>query len=62
MVSLSWQLQEIEKSQIVKKHQTSISDEIEEKILSMYALGMSYKDIVKHIIKNILAYLYLMLQ
>ena len=35
--------------QIVKKHQTSISDEIEEKILSMYALGMSYKDIAKHI-------------
>jgi len=31
--------------QIVKKHQTTISDEIEEKILSMYALGMSYKDI-----------------
>ena len=31
--------------QIVKKHQTTISDEIEEKILSLYALGMSYKDI-----------------
>jgi putative transposase len=27
--------------QIVKKHQTTISDEIEEKILSMYALGIS---------------------
>ena len=35
--------------QIVKKHQTTISDEIEEKILSMYALGMSYRDISKHI-------------
>jgi transposase-like protein len=35
--------------QIVKKHQTTISDEIEEKILSMYALGMSYSDISKHI-------------
>jgi putative transposase len=35
--------------QIVKKHQTTISDEIEEKILSMYALGMSYKDIKSHI-------------
>ena len=35
--------------QIVKKHQTTISDEIEEKILSMYALGMSYKDIAAHI-------------
>ncbi|WP_173391338.1 transposase, partial [Lebetimonas sp. JH292] len=28
--------------QIIKKHQTTISDEIEEKILSLYALGMSY--------------------
>ncbi len=35
--------------QIVKKHQTTISDEIEEKILSMYGLGMSYTDITKHI-------------
>jgi len=35
--------------QIVKKHQTTISDEIEEKVLSMYALGMSYTDISKHI-------------
>jgi len=35
--------------QIVKKHQTTISDEIEEKILSMYGLGMSYSDISKHI-------------
>jgi putative transposase len=35
--------------QIVKKHQTTITDEIEEKILSMYALGMSYADITKHI-------------
>ena len=31
--------------QIVKKHQTSISDEIEEKILSTYALEISYKNI-----------------
>lgn len=35
--------------QIIKKHQTTISDEIEEKILSMYGLGMSYKDISSHI-------------
>jgi transposase-like protein len=35
--------------QIVKKHQTTISDEIEEKILSMYGLGMSYQDISAHI-------------
>jgi transposase-like protein len=35
--------------QIVQKHQTTISDEIEEKILSMYGLGMSYRDISSHI-------------
>lgn len=35
--------------QIVKKHQTSLSDEIESKILSMYGLGMSYSDISSHI-------------
>jgi len=35
--------------QLVKKHQTTISDEIEEKILSMYGLGMSYRDISTHI-------------
>jgi transposase-like protein len=35
--------------QIVKKHQTTLTDEIEEKILSMYGLGMSYTDITKHI-------------
>jgi transposase-like protein len=35
--------------QIVKKHQTTISDEIEEKIISMYGLGMSYRDITSHI-------------
>src|SRR6056300_671157 len=34
---------------IVKKHQTTISNEIEEKILSMYGLGMSYNDISSHI-------------
>jgi len=35
--------------QIVKKHQTTISNEIEEKIFSMYGLGMSYRDISSHI-------------
>jgi len=35
--------------QLVKKHQTTISNEIEEKILSMYGLGMSYSDISSHI-------------
>ena len=34
---------------MVKKHQTMLSDEIEERILSMYALGLSYADISKHI-------------
>lgn len=35
--------------QLVKKNQSTISNEIEEKILSMYGLGLSYKDIIKHI-------------
>jgi putative transposase len=35
--------------QIVKKGQTSFSSEIEEKILSLYSVGMSYRDMVSHI-------------
>ncbi len=35
--------------QLVKKNQTTISDEIEERIISMYGLGLSYRDIIKHI-------------
>jgi len=35
--------------QIVKKHQTSVSDEIEAKILSMYGRGLSYGDISEHV-------------
>jgi transposase-like protein len=35
--------------QLVKKHQTHMSDEIERKILSMFGLGMSYLDIAGHI-------------
>jgi len=35
--------------QFIKKHQTSISDEIETKILSMYGRGMSYSDISEHV-------------
>ena len=35
--------------QIVKKHQTHISEQIEEKILSLYGLGNSYQQIVEHI-------------
>jgi putative transposase len=35
--------------QLVRKHQTHVSDEIEAKILSMYGLGMSYQDISDHV-------------
>ena len=42
-------LRSSDEPQIIKKHQTTISDEIEEKILSLYALGMSYSDIKSHI-------------
>ena len=34
---------------IVKKHQTTISDEIEQKIIALYGLGMSYNDIASHL-------------
>lgn len=35
--------------QLVKKHQTSLSDEIEQKIIALYGLGMSYHDISGHL-------------
>jgi len=35
--------------QLVKKHQTTISNELEQKILALYGLGMSYKDIAAHL-------------
>ena len=35
--------------QFVKKHQTSVSGEIEAKILSMYGRGLSYSDISEHV-------------
>jgi putative transposase len=35
--------------QLIKKHQTHISDHIEQKILSLYALGNSYSQISEHI-------------
>lgn len=35
--------------QIIRKHQTSVSDEIERKILSMYGRGLSYSDISEHV-------------
>jgi transposase-like protein len=36
---------------IVKKHQTTLSGDIEEKIISMYAKGMSQRDIEDHIME-----------
>ena len=35
--------------EIVKKNQTTMTSEIEDKILSLFALGNSYSQIVKHI-------------
>ena len=35
--------------QLIKKHQTHLTDEIEKKIISMFGLGMSYRDIAAHI-------------
>ena len=35
--------------QLVKKNQTHLTDDIEEKVLSMYSLGLSYADISKQI-------------
>ncbi|WP_411017610.1 transposase, partial [Salmonella sp. s51090] len=35
--------------QLVKKHQTTLSDEIERKIIRLFALGMSYQDIGREI-------------
>jgi transposase-like protein len=35
--------------QLVKKHQTTLNDEIEQRIIAMYGLGMSYQDISGHL-------------
>ncbi len=35
--------------ELVKKNQTKLTDEIDRKILSMFALGMSYRDIRGHV-------------
>lgn len=35
--------------QLIKKHQTHLTDEIERKIISMFSLGMSYQDIASHV-------------
>jgi len=34
---------------LVKKHQTTLNDEIEQKVIALYGLGMSYKDISAHL-------------
>lgn len=35
--------------QLIKKHQTQLTDEIERKIISLFTVGMSYRDIATHI-------------
>jgi len=35
--------------QLVKKHQTTLNDELEQKIIALYGLGMSYIDISAHL-------------
>lgn len=35
--------------QIVKKHQTHLTDELERKVIALFALGNSYQDIRTHI-------------
>jgi transposase-like protein len=35
--------------QLVKKNQTTLNDELEQKIIALYGLGMSYKDISAHL-------------
>lgn len=35
--------------QLIRKHQTHVSDEIETKMISMFGRGMSYRDIAEHV-------------
>ena len=35
--------------QLIKKHQTTLTNEIEQKILALFALGMSYRDIAQNL-------------
>ena len=35
--------------QLVRKHQTTLNDELEQKIIALFGLGMSYKDISGHL-------------
>ena len=34
---------------VAKKYQTAVSDEIESKMVSMFGLGMSYRNIANHV-------------
>ena len=36
--------------QIIKKHQTHLTDELERKVIALFALGNSYQDIRSHIV------------
>ena len=35
--------------QLIKKNQTTLTDEIDRQILSMFSMGMSYRDMTKHV-------------
>lgn len=35
--------------QLIKKNQTTLTDEIDRKVLSMFSMGMSYRDIKQHV-------------
>lgn len=35
--------------QLIKKNQTTLTDEIDRQVLSMFSMGMSYRDITKHV-------------
>ncbi|WP_197477473.1 transposase, partial [Alcanivorax sp. HI0044] len=37
--------------QLIKKHQTHLTDELERKIIALFALGNSYQDIRAHIVE-----------
>ena len=36
---------------VIKKYQTTVSDEIKSKMLSMFGLGMSYRDTASHVLE-----------
>lgn len=38
---------------LIKKYQTTLSDDLEQKIIALYGLGMSYRDISSHIEEDV---------